>query len=388
MRDTVLTSYERRSLLFFLLVYLGSLFFIITIVAFYHYDVQKKAIIKSLEYDMQKNAHEIAKLIVTTHMKNGRLPDIKPYLQKSEFGIGLFDFDGETIFSTLSYDVNPKDSFSHIKNRYYYLDDGTFDHLGVNYLILESKGVKKELYELKKKVFAGVLLVALFLSFVGFFLAKLFLRPLKNEIQRIDQFIKDSTHELNTPISSLLMSVKSLLKEEHNSKKLKRIEISARQISDIYNDISYLFLSDIDVREDKYIRMDRLIENRIEYLGALIEGKRLKVSLSLEILELKIDENRATLLLDNLLSNAIKYTPNGGKISVSLMNKTLKIEDSGIGVKDSQKKIIFERYKRADFVAGGFGIGLHIVRSIAQEYGFSVEVKDSSLGGALFIVYF
>lgn len=223
-------------------------------------------------------------------------------------------FDGKAIFSTLSYDVEPKARFSHIKDRYYYLEDGTFNHLGVSYLILESKGVKKELYELKRRIFIGVALIVLFLSFVGFFLAKLFLRPLKSEIERIDQFIKDSTHELNTPISSLLMSVKSLLKEEHNNKKLKRIEISARQISDIYNDISYLFLRDIDMRKDEDIRIDKLTESRIDYLGALIEGKRLKVHLNLELLELRIDKKRATLLVDNLLSNAIKYTSDSGQI--------------------------------------------------------------------------
>lgn len=381
-----MTRYERKSLVNFLLVYLGSLFILIAVVATHHYEVRKGAVLKNLEYRMQSAANELARQIVFTHMRGGTLDELLFNLKHPEFKIGLFEFGDQPLYSELSETFKPPTRFYEKEGRYFYLHTGTFDHLDVNYLILESNGIGEELEALQQNILIGVLLVLLFVSITGFFLAKLFLRPIRNEMERIDQFIKDSTHELNTPISSLLMSVKSLLKEQQDNKKLKRIEISARQISDIYKDISYLFLNDVEHREERPLQLDSLIRERVEYFSPLMEGKRIALEQALCEKEITIDLKRATLLIDNLLSNAIKYSSPGGQIKITLDEQQLSIKDSGQGIPDVQKKLIFERYKRFDNVAGGFGIGLHIVKSICDEYGFGIDVRDSESGGSVFVV--
>lgn len=381
-----MTNYERHSLLYFLLIYLGSLFLVIAVIAWHYFHMQKRNIENNLEYRMQYVAGEIARDIVSTHMHGGSLKQLTPELKTEEFRLGLFAFDDQPLYSTLQFSEKPKETFSHRDGHYLLLHRGTFDHLDVNYLILESEGIEKQLQDLHRKLFIGVLVIILFISTVGFFLAKLFLRPVRTEMERIDRFVKNSTHELNTPIAALLMSVKSLQKEQQDNKKLRRIEISARRISDIYKDLTFLLLKSDQPREDTLLQLDTLLYERLEYFTPLAESKQLIFETKIESTQITIEENRAVLLLDNLLSNAIKYSPTGGQIRITLQQHILTIEDEGPGIPEENREEIFKRYARLDQANGGFGIGLHIVKGICDEYSFDLTVKGSPLGGSCFTI--
>ena len=227
--------------------------------------------------------------------------------------------------------------------------------------------------------------IFLLLIAVGFFLSKLFIRPMKEAVQLLDNFIKDTTHELNTPVSIIVNNIEMIdldsLKESER-KKIKRISIAAGTISSIYDDLTYLVLNhDIAVNIET-LDFSELIKERMEYFKERCEQKKLSVTGRIDSrVSIDMDKRSAIRLVDNLLSNAIKYNRMGGSIEVVLQNGLFSVGDSGIGIDRDKIDRIFERYLRLDESVGGFGIGLNIVAKIAAEYGFEIEVDSAPRKG-------
>lgn len=257
--------------------------------------------------------------------------------------------------------------------------------LGEYYLVFETlddKLWKKQI--LKNSLLYGSILLSLF-TLVGFTLSRLFLRPMNEAITLLDDFIKDTTHELNTPVSAILTNVEALSQYnlgESERKKLKRLEIASKTISTLYDDLTYLILNHNLAHQDIKLDLSELLHERLEYFNDRIEQKKLTLHQTITPeTYLTIDRTKATRIIDNLLSNAIKYNKMGGNISISLLPGTLCIEDSGIGIPEAMIERVFERYMRADKSVGGFGIGLNIVAMIAKEYNLEITIhSEESIG--------
>ncbi|MDF1880723.1 HAMP domain-containing histidine kinase, partial [Sulfurimonas sp. MAG313] len=220
----------------------------------------------------------------------------------------------------------------------------------------------------------------IFISFIGILLLKMFLRPMREAIDLLDNFIKDTTHELNTPISVIVanierIDVKNLSEKE--AKKIRRVDIAAKTISNIYNDLTYLILhNDVAVKNEE-IDLSRFVCERVDYFKVTMHQK--KISFIKDIKEntfMHIDKNKLSRLIDNILSNAIKYNKVNGTIHIELRPGYLKISDSGVGIPKEKLDTVFQRYSRANDVVGGFGIGLNIVAMIAKEYDINLDIQS------------
>lgn len=96
----------------------------------------------------------------------------------------------------------------------------------------------------------------------------------------------------------------------------------------------------------------------------------------------------------NLLSNAVKFTPEGGRINVSIYDKdntvVLSVKDNGIGIPPEMKEIIFDRFIQVDNTSTrdreGSGIGLSLVRSLVEMHGGTISVNSKQGEGSEFIV--
>jgi len=220
----------------------------------------------------------------------------------------------------------------------------------------------------------------LILGIIGFTLSRMFLRPMNEAIALLDDFIKDTTHELNTPVSAILTNIEALREAEFSpsvEKKLKRIEIASRTISTLYEDLTYLILNHDLAVQNVQLDLSHLLHERVEYFRHRIDQKKITLITHIDPqVILVIDATKATRLIDNLLSNAIKYNRMEGQITITLMHGSLSIQDNGIGIPGAMIDRIFERYTRADKSVGGFGIGLNIVAMIAKEYDLKITVES------------
>ncbi|NPA28168.1 MAG: HAMP domain-containing histidine kinase [Epsilonproteobacteria bacterium] len=254
----------------------------------------------------------------------------------------------------------------------------------ISYIILKSDALKKHLQQLKLKIFYTLAGIFIFMAVIGYFLSKLFLRPIREKIEEIDRFIEDTTHELNTPITAILMTIDTLKCED--SKKLKRLKASATKLSSMYERLTYSLKDSNFEKSEDIINLKELIQNRIDYLKILAESKKVNIISLLEDKKVKANREDIKVVIDNIITNAIKYSNSNGVVKVEMKDNRLFICDEGIGIKEEYIKDIFKRYKRFNKERGGLGIGLSIVDSICKKYNIGMEVKPNSPKGTCFIL--
>ena len=252
--------------------------------------------------------------------------------------------------------------------------------MGAKYVVIEVKdgGVWKRQTYKNLVVYGGIVLFAMLL--MGYFLLYLLLKPMREALALLDRFIKDTTHELNTPVSTILSNIElsqSIDVDERLQKRLNRIKIGAKTISNLYQDLVFLTLSDKVERKKEQVDIGELLSERAEYFSLFLESKKITLKMDLrDGITLLVDRNRLAKLIDNLFSNAIKYNKMRGDIEVVLRENYFYIKDSGRGIEADKLGQIFKRYERADKSVGGFGIGLSIVNKIAQEEGLRIEIDS------------
>jgi two-component system OmpR family sensor kinase len=222
----------------------------------------------------------------------------------------------------------------------------------------------------------------------GFYLTKLFIKPIIQQRIKLNNFIKDTTHELNTPITALMMSVNPSNKLD--DKGLNRILLSAKRISDIYSDLTYLFLNNEQtrVKETEAIELKEILNEQIEYYNFFAQKKRIAFEYNIQSVLYPIDKESFIRIVNNLISNAIKYTPANGEVFIELKDNILTVKDTGVGIHKKSLSKIFDRFYRDTNVVGGFGIGLNIVASICKEYGIKINIESEINEGTTFKLEF
>ena len=358
------------------------------------YTIEMKNFHESYGLKIRAFASQVSHQIVTAHMMDDEhLPQCLAQKSPNEC------FPNSENFKTSLYGVGEKplhvgfvEAVDFSKKFYFqgdsvfYIDESSQLHLGVKHVVIKKEGVLFEQRKLTKEVLLYTLLSLLFATFLGYILAKLFLKPIKAEIAHLDTFIKDSTHELNTPITAILMSIETL--KDIDPKKKKRIELSGKRIASLYGNMSYMLLHDKRNALKQELELKALIEQRMDYFYDLAMSKALHVELILEEKALHVNEESMIKLIDNLLSNAIKYNKINGNIKVVLTQEYLSVSDNGIGIEKSKIKEILIRYKRANSDKGGFGIGLDIVNTICKDNHFNLEIESKLNEGSTFRVCF
>ncbi|QDF27698.1 two-component system sensor histidine kinase [Halarcobacter anaerophilus] len=380
-----LTYSEKRTFIRFFTLYLGGSFILMLLIALLYYQNEKKLYFDLAKTKMQNIASNISSQITHSHM-NGHGLELSQFLKTDIYKISFYDENRRKIFGNLNDTIDFSKKIIEKEKNFILVNDSTYGHLGIYYIAIEENLFFNRVAKLKNEIIILFLIIYFMVSVLGFFLAKLFLKPIKDERKRLNNFIKDTTHELNTPISAILMSAE----EEHlSSKQIKRIKLAAQRISEVYKDLTYIFLEDKRVlSEPKEHNLKELINTQIKYFEALAQKKKISIDTFLEDTFFTIDENDFIRLFNNILSNAIKYNKQKGKIEIELKNHTLTISDSGIGIEKDKINDIFSRYYRATDYSGGFGIGLNIVKNICEKYSIKIVVDSTLKKGTSFILKF
>ena len=369
---------EKKSLFRFLAIYLTSTFLLFSLASWIFYSSTKHQLldkqIETIKYEAQ---HLKSKLRELHQSDAKKLIYPKSKIVKS----AIFDLDGKYIFGTSTLNLNSADTEDKIS---YILSIEPY-YLGAAYLKVTKNIDFLPIKELEKNILFFMLVGGLFFTILGYFLGKLFIAPMRESMEQMNNFIQDTTHELNTPISTILTNIEmieALQKEKQPSTELKRIEIASKTLSRIYDDLTYLNLNHAYHRQIVKVNMNQLIEERMVYFEALAKIKNLKITIeSSQDVILDIDKNDALRLVDNLLSNAIKYNKKGGKIDIILTKKYFLVRDTGVGIKSKDLSTVRKRFKRANKSEGGFGIGLDIVNQVVENYGFCLKIESQEYLG-------
>jgi len=213
-------------------------------------------------------------------------------------------------------------------------------------------------------------------------------------------FVANASHELKTPVASIL-ALSSVLRDaspndpETVSGFLVQLENEAERLAALVHDL--LELSRLENRSPSRdeLRLDHIVATAVERLRrrAAAAGLGLHASIPGPITVCGSEIDLAH-LVENLLDNALRYSPDGGEVCVSVVEVTgaaeLTIEDTGIGIASRDLDRIFERFYRGDSArsraTGGTGLGLSIVRHIAEAHGGSVRCQSALGAGSAFTV--
>ena len=379
---------ERKSLFRFLTLYVAMVIFLITLLSLFYYQSQEKLMLSDQRAMMTKYAYiQTKRLKVLHHFFDERTE----YPRDPRFKSAIYDLEHMKIFSLLEDEnVHFDEEEVYITNNHIHLVK-TLDeyYLGTKYLIIEVKDSGAWRGEIWKTILGyGIFSFLLFVLF-GLYLAKLFVKPMRDSIVLLDRFIKDTTHELNTPLSAILANIEMMdtdVMVEKNKTKLARINIAAKTVSLLYKDLTYLTLEQETQNHDEEIEIKELIYNRAEYFAVLSQSKHIECNLDLEEARITMDRRKLTRVIDNLISNAIKYNKRHGTVGIKLREGMLVIWDTGIGMNEEKIPFMFDRYMRFNNSEGGFGVGLSIVKKILDEYHISIEVESKEGEGTRMVL--
>jgi len=346
--------------------------------AFIFYDFQKHNIIDNQNEELLTEANRI------THKLRELSTDFSEsliYPHKSPFNSAIYNINKEYIFGSFKAKniVWNQEYYQH-NNKLFYIHSIYPYYLGASYLIVSKEINQEDINDLLKTLLLFSLVALVLFTLLGLFLGKLFIAPMKESIETMNRFIEDTTHEFNTPISTILTNIE-LIETFYNcegKEELKRIENASKTLSRLYEDLTYLKLNHEYHRQIERVNISELLQRRIEYFRTLIEAKKLSLTENIEANTfLDIDKNDAIRLIDNLLSNAIKYNKKEGQLTITLNSKKLSIYDTGVGIKEENIKQIHTRFKRANSSEGGFGIGLDIIGQVVKRYGFKFDIQST-----------
>ncbi len=214
-------------------------------------------------------------------------------------------------------------------------------------------------------------------------------------LERQREFVADASHELRTPLTSVLASLE-LLAEELDGEQADTARTalrSARRMRRLVGDL--LLLARVDAKRAQRrqpARMDKVLMDAASEVGPFAEDHVLEIDPDRAIVSGSRDDLHRLVL--NLIENAIKHTPPGTHVHASTGTANgevlVVVEDDGPGIPDELQGRIFERFVRGVGDRGGgygSGLGLSIVKAVAESHGGSVVVEHPDNGsGTRFVV--
>lgn len=373
-----------KSVIFFMVVYLGSLSILGSWVGYLYYENQKKSLIDTIRLEMDYKARSINSQLEYYHLNQN---EIFTFYEEG-YAIALYDNERNLIASTFTDDAIDFSQLFYAHGDDYYLVESLYkEYLDVKYIVIRKSLDTDKLHDIKKEIAFLVMYSFVFLIFIALLLSKIMLYPIKQSMVSLSKFMKDATHEMNTPISTILMSFEHMDKNNLNTKQLRsldRIDIATKTLSSLYRDLSFASFHDYIQYEDTPIDVKEVVNERVKYMDTLIQFKNIHIDCDMHHKIIAMDKRKLILIIDNLLSNAIKFSKKNGYIHIGLTEQYLSVKDNGLGISKKDQESIFKRFKSSDSLAGGFGVGLDIVSQICKEYHIKIVLESEPSKGSEF----
>ena len=217
------------------------------------------------------------------------------------------------------------------------------------------------------------------------------------EIQR--QFTANAAHELRTPLALMQVQLDLYHSNGHPDNDADTVQM-IKMVTEQNDRLNKMVKTLLDMSElqtvgrDDEIILDALVDEVLEDLEPLAEGKNIRLIGKCNDVTMVGSDILIYRLVYNLVENAIKYNHSGGQVTVTADRKEkhvyLSVEDTGTGIPEELKERVFEPFFRVDKSRsrelGGVGLGLALVREIVRVHDGSITVKSNPSGGTIFEV--
>ena len=217
------------------------------------------------------------------------------------------------------------------------------------------------------------------------------------EIQR--QFTANAAHELRTPLALMQVQLDLYHSNSHPDNDADTVQM-IKMVTEQNDRLNKMVKTLLDMSElqtvgrDDEIILDALVDEVLEDLEPLAEGKNIRLIGKCKDITMVGSDILIYRLVYNLVENAIKYNHLGGQVTVTADRKEkhvyLSVEDTGAGIPEELKERVFEPFFRVDKSRsrelGGVGLGLALVREIVRVHDGSITVKSNPSGGTIFEV--
>jgi len=204
------------------------------------------------------------------------------------------------------------------------------------------------------------------------------------------RFLADAAHELRSPLTALSLQAERLEAAEMPAQARIRLAALRRGIGrtrSLLDQMLALARAQSQTGEARPVRLVGVVRQALEDLMPLAEAKHMDVGVvRQDDVVVQASEMDLTILVRNLVDNAIRYTPEGGKIDLAVEaganSAVFRVDDTGPGIPPDQRERVFDPFYRAlgtdEF---GSGLGLSIVKAIADRIGAGVSLGQSGSGG-------
>lgn len=269
-------------------------------------------------------------------------------------------------------------------------------------LLLPQTHQKRQILSLRLFILAANILGIILLSFFSWFFTGKMLIPLEENRKKQTQFVASASHELRTPLTVILSALEAMKKTDSKDEQwhfAKIMEEEGTRMQHLISDM--LLLANSDSKhfhlQTSACQPDLILLNVYEKYETIARRKQIFLGISLpdEILsDCNCDTERMVQVLSILMDNALSYTSQGGSVTLSL-NLTsagkyrFSVADTGVGIADSEKKLVFERFYRSDNAhteKEHFGLGLCIAKEIIHAHKGKIWIEDNNPCGTVFFI--
>jgi two-component system sensor histidine kinase MprB len=214
------------------------------------------------------------------------------------------------------------------------------------------------------------------------------LHALQRSLAAQRQLVSDASHELRTPLTSLRINVELLaddpgLSEAERQEVLDRVVAQVAELGQLVANVTELARNEPATRAFGDVRLDEVVAAGLE--GARRDWPQTPFTADLEPCVVAGSAVRLQMAVRNLLDNAAKFGPPGEPVEVGLVAGELTVRDRGPGIAPADRPHVFDRFYRAASARGvpGSGLGLSIVRQVAESHGGTVRADPAPGGGTL-----
>jgi signal transduction histidine kinase len=216
----------------------------------------------------------------------------------------------------------------------------------------------------------------------GFIIGSGFVRNLINPLDRrsreLELLSRQTLHELNLPVATILANTQMLLKNETHSKNIKRLErinMAASTLQSMYTELDYTIKKQIHKIEKESCDLKELLEHKLDAYREIFP--QINFDVTLESSSVKIDTIGFLKVLNNLVHNAVKYSNPNSVVKISLEAMHLSIEDEGIGMEEDFFLQAFEHYYQEDENNTGQGLGLGLVKEYCDRNKIKIYLNST-----------